>query len=865
MCGKFRFMHAAITALFLLAGTALAQPVRLQTENRVDPIGMDITAPRLSWVIDAAAGKQVAYQVRAASSSVLLRIGFADLWNSGRVDSAQSTNIVYGGGALHSRDRVVWQVRVWSDADASTPSAWSEPAVFEMGLLTRADWQAQWIVHPTWSYGQAMPVFSRTIPVSQSVRRARLYITGLGMYAATLNGSPLSDDILTPGNTDYSKQVEYAAYDVTSLLAQGLNELRVELGNGMYNSVATPGRFVSLTLPAPSTVKMIAQLEITYDDDSTEVIASGPDWLTALGPTTFTSWFGGEDYDARREKITAWTNAMVTTAPAPTTQLAWRAAPPVRLFEKVTPVAVTQTKSGDWLFDMGVSFAGWPQLRVSGPAGTAVTMSIAEILNPDGTLNVQTIGGMPVFDTYTLSGNGVETWHPKFVYHGFRYLLVSGLPGAPAAETITGYVARGANDVSGTFTSSNTLLNDIHRIINRAIQSNMMSIFTDCPDREKLGWLGDMNGIIGSITRNYDVAAYLRTITRNMTEGETDAGLVPDFVPAYADYSIYGEPFRDDPNWGGAIVMAPYAAYLTYGDLRILQSTYPYMKGFVGHLTSKSKGNLLDYGLNDWNSPVQDTPTEIVATYGYYRCAITLSKIASILGNKQDADTYTALTASIAGAFNTKYANRKSYTQAAMAMALDMGIVPLGERQALLDQLVASIRASGNHVNTGVVAWQAFIRALSAGGRDDVLYDLATQTTSPSYGFQIAHGATSLTESWDGPLVGDSQNHFMFGALDEWFTSALAGIQQAADDVGYRNVVIRPSIVGDLTNVSGSYLTPQGLVLSAWAKSSDGSIQLNVTIPGNTAATVYLGSRTYTVGAGSYQFTLPAASASLRR
>ena len=840
-------MPVAAHSLLLFATVALAQggvmPVRLQTENRVDPIGIDVTAPRLGWKLTWSGAMQQAYQVRAASSAALLERGFADRWNSGKVESTKTQGIVYNGTALRSRDRVVWQVRVWSASDPGTPSDWSDPAIWEMGLLNPTDWQALWIAHPTWTFGQALPVFAKQFDIPQAVKQARLYITGLGNYSATINGASVTDDILAPGNTEYSKQVEYAVHDVTQLLTPGSNTIGVELGNGIYNSIETPGRFFGILVPAPSPVKLIAQLEITFADGSTAVIASGPDWSTTLGPTTWSSWFGGEDYDGRREPgvdLSNWTNTAVSTPPASTTQLAWRAAPPVRVFEKITPVAVTQMKSGAYMFDMGVNFAGWQVLRVSGPAGTKVTMSIAEILNPDGTLNLQTMGGAPIYDTYTLSGSGVETWHPKFEYHGFRYLQVTGLPSPPTSDTITGYAVRGANDAAGSFTSSNPLLNDIHRNINRAIQSNMISIFTDCPDREKLGWLGDMIGIFGSITRNYDISAYIRTITRNMAEGQTDDGLVPDFVPAYADYSIYGEPFRDDPNWGGAMILAPYAAYETYGDIRILQTYYPRMRLFLGHLTSKSRGSLLDYGLNDWNSPIQSPPTELVATYGYYRCALTMSKVASVLGNNQDADTYSALARSIAAAFNAKYLNRTNHTyangeQAAAAMALDMGVVPPEERQPVLDQLVASIRAAGNHVNTGVVSWQAFIRALSGGGRDDVIYDLATQTTSPSYGFQIAHGATALTESWDGPLTGDSQNHMMFGALDEWFTSSLAGIQQAPGRIGYEELVIKPAIIAGLTNVKGSYQTPQGLVESEWRTS-----QLKVTIPGNTTATIYV-------------------------
>ena len=338
---------------------------------------------------------------------------------------------------------------------------------------------------------------------------------------------------------------------------------------------------------------MIGQLEVQYTDGSGISILSDEGWRTTLGATTVSTWYGGEEYDARREPgdLSTWDYAVPISPPAPGTELSWRAAPPVRVFETITPQAITQPMPGTYVFDMGVNFAGWQELRVSGPAGTRVTMMIGEMLHPDGTVDQSQIDSpvkpvYPVVDAYTLSGNGVETWHPKFAYHGFRYLQVMGLPSPPDMSTITGYVLRGSNEAVGSFNSSNELLNQIHQIIDRAIQSNMMSIFTDCPDREKMGWLADMEGIFGSIARNYDIAAYERTVVRNMADGQTATGLVPDFVP---EYVIYDDGFRDDPNWGDAMILTPWSMYETYGDVRTLENYYPQMQRYLGYLRARRR------------------------------------------------------------------------------------------------------------------------------------------------------------------------------------------------------------------------------------------------------------------------------------
>lgn len=678
----------------------------------------------------------------------------------------------------------------------------------------------------------ALPVFSKDFQVGAKVRSARLYATGLGVFDAKLNGQPVGDAVLEPPNTDHAQRVVYSTYDVTRLLRDGGNSLDVELGNGMANVPPTAGRYEKLTR-SDGPPKFIGQLEITYADGTRTTIATDTSWRTALGSTTFTNWYGGEDTDARRAPD-GWQDAV--TVDSPTQHLVARAAPPIKIVQTLHAKKITEPKPGVYVVDLGVNFAGWERLRVSGPAGTKVTMRPGELLKSDGTVSQATTGS-PIWDTYTLSGNGTETWHPRFAYHGFRYLQVEGLPSAPDDDTVTGLVLRAANDGAGTFTSSNTLINDIHTIIDRAIQSNMYSVLTDCPHREKLGWLEEDNLVFGSVARDYDVAAYYRELVRNMAEAQTADGLIPDIAP---EYTVFSGGFRDDPNWGGSLVLAPWQLYETYGDTATMRTYYPNMQRYLDYLSSKANGDLLDYGLGDWITFDNSTPVGVTASFGYYRIASAMSGIAGALGKTDDAQRYAALATRIGAAFNDKYLSGDTYasgSQASDALALDMGIVPAAEREAVLDHLTASIKANGYHLTVGEIALPSVFRVLSAAGRDDLIYTIATQTGNPSYGYQVTHGATSLTENWDGPTSGNSQNHFMLGAIDEWFGAGLAGIRQADGSVAFEHLLIRPAVVGDLAHAAASYQTPRGAVASSWSRSG-GTLRLDVTIPPGAPARV---------------------------
>ncbi|WP_202231808.1 alpha-L-rhamnosidase [Actinacidiphila reveromycinica] len=721
----------------------------------------------------------------------------------------------------------------------------------------------------------ALPLFAKDFSVEGAVDRARLYISAAGIHAASVNGRAATSAVLEPPNTNALVEIPYATYDVTDLLHTGANTVGVEIGNGIwdiFNTLDNPSRYIKATA-AFGPPRLIAQLEIRYKGGRTQTVATDSSWLTTLGPTTFSNWYGGEDFDARRVQHGwdrpgadrgSWDKASAAGPPAPGTALVGRTAPPVQIVDVHPAVAVTSPSDGVYVIDFGVNSAGWQQLRMRGPAGTTVKMLPGEKLTAAGAVD-QSTTGTPIYDSYVMAGTGEEIWQPRFVYHGFRYVEVQGLPAAPALADAKTLVLRTANAAAGSFTSSDTLLNSIHTIIDRSVQSNMYSVFTDCPHREKLGWLDQTGLALGAATRTYDIEAYGRKLVRDMVQAQAADGMVPTTAPEIA---LFAGAYRYDANWGGSVVLVPWALYRAYGDLPTLRSTYPAMKRYLAYLTGLTTGNLLDGGLGDWETvETTTTPTMLVQSYAYRRLAGTLATIAGVLGEKADARRYQALADAITTAFNAAYFNASGATyatgsQTANALALDAGFVPAAHRDAVLSTLIASVRAAGNHLGTGEVGLPAALRVLADAGRHDVIWDIASQTTYPSYGHMVATGSTSLAESWGGMGTSSSQNHWMLGALEEWFTAGLGGITQTPGSVAFGDLSIAPAVVGDLTSVDSTYRTPQGTVGSSWKRSGT-SLALTASVPPNTTATLSV--PLAPAGGSHAEVTAPAGAALLRR
>jgi alpha-L-rhamnosidase len=837
------------------AGAAL-RPVDLRCESQADPLGIDLRQPRLSWVLESSrrAQRQGAYRVLAASDPTLLAANRGDLWDSGKVDTDQSIHVAYAGKALTSRARCYWKVRVWDRI--GKPSEWSAGAMWSMGLLEPGDWQARWISGPP---GGSLPLLRTAFHVEKPVRRAELILCGLGFHEARINGQPIGDAVLEPGWTNYRKTCFYRVHDVTSRIGAGENVLGVMLGNGMYN--VTGGRYTKFT-GSFGPPKLIAQLHIEFADGTSTCVATGGSWSVAPGPITFSCIYGGEDYDARREwagwdrprfDASGWSAATVTEGPGG--RLSSRSAPPIKVMQEFKTARVTQPRPGIYVYDLGQNFSGWPRLAVKGPAGAVVKLRPGELLDSDGLVSQRSSGG-PMWFSYTLKGEGTETWHPRFSYYGFRYVQVEGAAPEGAAGVpsdlprvieLLGQFVHSSAKRAGEIACSNPQIERIHSLITAAMRSNLQSVLTDCPHREKLGWLEVSHLLADSLTFNYDLAAFYTKICADMREAQLENGLVPDIAP---EYTVLQRGFRDSPEWGSAYVIIPWVVWRTYGDRRLLEEHFEGMQRYVAYLGSQARDGIVSHGLGDWydvgpKAPgvSQLTSKGLTATAVYYQDIEILRQAALLLDRADDARAYAKLAVEVRAAFNAQFLHAETNhydrgSQTASAMPLRLGLVEEPRRPAVLESLVGNIRAGGNRVTAGDVGFSYLVRALTDAERGDVLYDMVCQPDGPGYLDQLKKGATALTEAWDANPR-SSQNHCMLGHVDEWFFRGLGGIRNDPAGPGFSKIIIRPQLVGDLAWAKAVYNSVRGRIACSW-KREGGKLTIDVTIPANAAATVYV-------------------------
>jgi hypothetical protein len=884
------------------AQAATLTPARLRCEYRENPLGVDLALPALSWIVqsDQRGETQTGWQILAASSAELLAQNRGDLWDSGRVVSDQTVNINYAGRAPASGSQVFWKARVWDQAGA--PSAWSAPAAWTMGLLNGGDWQAKWISlertnGPVGEYPTIL--LRRDFVVKPGLRRAVVFVCGLGYYEMTLNGGRVGDDLLTPGWSKYDKTCLYDTYDVTRSLRAGTNAIGLFLGNGMYNVQQIPGRYTKFK-GSFGPQKAIAQLRLEYQDGSSQLVVSDDQWRASSGPVTFTSAYGGEDYDARLYPAgwdqpgfdaTEWARARVTEGPGGALKGISRAAPPIRGFEVLKPVKTTELGPGTTVYDLGQNASQMPKITVHGPAGASVRLRPAELLKADGSIDQGSMGS-PTYCVYTLAGGGRESWSPRFFYCGYRYLQVERAAppdgGAlPVLDSLESTVVHSSATPVGQFTTSNDLFNRIYTLVRWAQLNNMVSVMTDCPHREKLGWLEQTHLNGPALRYNFDLDAFFAKIMNDMADSQRANGMVPTTAPEYASFS---GNFLDSPEWGSAFPIVAWQQYEFTGDTELLRSNYQGMARYAAYLGGKASNEIVSYGLSDWydigpGRPGESklTPKGVTATAFYYQDTMILAQTAQWLGLKEDAAKYEQQAGRIRAAFNAKYFNSatRQYatgSQCADSIALVMGLAQPENRAAILDNVVNNAGQVG--LTAGDVGYRYLLRALADGGRSDVVFAMNNQSDKPGYGYQLKMGATSLTEAWDA-LRSSSQDHFMLGQINEWFFHDLAGIQSDPDAPGFQRIIIKPALVGDLTSVTASYDSIHGKITSAW-KREGRQIMLNVVIPANTTATVYIptsaqnnvtesgkpaatsvgvkflrmeaGTAVYQIGSGAYQF-----------
>jgi alpha-L-rhamnosidase len=900
--------HIAYSFFVLAMGTASAAGAatttgpqltvsNLQTDALIAPLGIADLTPKLSWTDTANVNGavQTGYEIKAAASAADLTAGQL-LWDSGQVQSS-AQYAQYGGKALTSRSSVTWQVRVWDGTGAV--SAWSAPTTFQIGLTKPNDWTAQWITNPSWTNTAsipAMPLFAKQFTTESGIVSATLYVSGIGIVVPSINGVNVGTAVLAPGSSNLAAHLAYATYDVTSMLtAASSNVLGIELGLGnrfvQPDSAAQGYRYVSpsgATTPDSGLPRTIAQLEITYSNGTTTTIETDNTWQTTLGPTTVSAWWGGEAYDARREvpgwnlpgtKRSSWVNAIFTTAPFPSTQLAPRAAPSLEVVQEIAGTDMGSPVTGSELYNFGVNAAGREQFTISAPAGTTLTFTPAEMLQDGQAFQNAGTTGVPVFDQFTSNGT-TETWSPQFSYHGFQYIQVSGITAGVKITSPTLLVVRADNTPVGTFTSSDTTINKVHTLVDRAVQSNMYSVLTDCPSREKGGWDEEVHLLFSMVARGYDIDAYGDSLVQNMADAQLSTGLVPDLVP---ENIVFSGGFRDDVNWGSAIIQTPWQIYQNYGDTAVLSAYYQNMVNYLNFLqTTHGSGHLVSYGssgLGDWGETSVTsvtTPIDLVENWGYYRDEVAMANIAKVLGKSADQQKYTTNAAATLAAFTATWYNPSTLTvangtQSSLAMALDIGAVPASATAAVTQKLVAAINAAGGFA-VGEIGITPLFRVLSAAGYHQLIYDAVTSQKIGGYGYFVAQQLTSLPEYWN--ITSGSRNHWMLGGVDNWITGNIAGIQQASGSVDFQNIVIQPAVVGNMTSASGSFQTNHGTIQSSWSNGSSGfaltatipvgstgTINLPITspLPATPAGATYAGTTSgfaqYHVGAGTYAFT----------
>ena len=1054
-------LRSVVIAIVILASAAFASPVRLRCEYLQNPLGIDTAFPHLSWQShsDERNWKQGAYEVLVATNDESLRAGKADIWDSGKVDSAESVGIVYRGPALESRKRYHWKVRVWDVAGQVSESA--EGAWWETGLLHPTDWKAKWIrwknpdddadrqgIRWIWVPGQdahsvvpktaatfrvtvnlsekareavlllatrgdfvakvnghevdaksrwttfdrrdisdllvvgknqvevrvtapespefgpnagaktttaalaalvkitrsngttmrfatdqhwqanlektsvwqpahvvadltdqrfgdpgelpqAAAYLRRTLTVSKNVQSARLYVTALGSYRVSLNGSRVGADVLTPDFTDYRKRVLYQAYDVTSLMVNGNNVISALLGDGWYGSGLT---WVGMHFfPPPD--RFIAQLELDYADGSHDTVVTDESWRAAASPIVRSDIYAGEVYDARLEQAgwekpgfddSKWKPVVVADAPA--INVSSQITAPPRIIATLDPKGVTPGANGAYIFDMGQNMVGWVTLKVKGAAGTKVRLRFAEILNPDGTIYTANLRNADATDVYILRGGDEEIFAPHFTFHGFRYVEVTGYPGTPPFDAVKGDVVSSVSgDPVAKLVTSSDLVNQMWSIGIWGQRGNFLSIPTDCPQRdERLGWMGDAGVFWRTGSYNFDIAAFSQKFIQDIVDAQTTQGAFTNVSPNTLPFggggtegtSAWNEGMVGAPGWGDAGVIVPWTTWVQYGDKAIIEKNWDAMQRWMDFIQSRNPDFLRKNGVGpnfaDWLAPDENTNKDLLATAYWALIANMMSQMAHAVGKEADAKRYGDVVQKIRAAFQKAHTKDDGEvgtgTQTSYVVALYTKMAPEALEPLLVDKLVKDIEARKWHLSTGFLGTPFLLFALADHGRSDVAYRLLLNDTYPSWGYMLSKGATTWWERWNGD-TGDpsmnSYNHYAFGSVIAWVYRYAAGIDTTPDSPGFKEIIVHPHLDARMTSARAEYDSIYGKIISDWNGTRAGPFSLRVTIPANTSAKIFLpamagahltesgnpveakeehGSYVVGVGSGSYSF-----------
>jgi len=837
----------------------------LRTEWATNPIGIDEPAPRLSWLLhsDRRGTRQSAYEIRVAGSPDSMA---TPLWTTGRVASSESVNRPYGGPALRPGRRYHWQVRAWDDRGQASP--WSTPAFWETGLMGAAQWKAKWIVPDLpvdTTRSNPAPILRTDFALDGAVASARAYVTAHGLYEMEINGKRVGNDVLAPGWTSYDERLQYQTYDVTDLVQRGANAVGVTLGDGWYR-----GRLAweKRRNTYGKDVALLAQIVVRYTDGREQVIGTDERWKVATGPIVASDIYNGESYDARLERA-GWSKAGYADAdwkPArvasyPLKNLVAPLGPPIRRIEELKPKAVLKTPAGETVFDMGQNMVGWVRLRVRGPGGTTVRLHHAEVLDKQGNFYTANLRTAQQADAYTLRGDGEETFEPHFTFHGFRYVKVEGFPGTPGTNAVTGIVVHSDMPRTGSFATSDSMLNQLYHNIVWGQKGNFVGVPTDCPQRdERLGWTGDAQVFSRTAAFNFDVAGFFTSWLRDLAADQRENGSLPDVIPDVLSRKSTTAR-TSSSGWGDATVIVPWTMYLAYGDTRLLERQYPSMRAYVEYQRKTAGDKLLwntGWHYGDWlafattraDYPGATTDKDLIATAFYAHSTDLLARSAKVLGKTEDARVYHDLFERIRAAWTKEYVTASgrlsSNTQTAYALALEFGLLPEARRDDAGVRLAADVRTAG-HLTTGFLGTPYLTDALTQTGHLAEAYRLLLNKRYPSWLYPITQGATTIWERWDGQkpdssfqdISMNSFNHYAYGAIGDWMVRTVAGLDLDESQPGYRHMLVAPQPGGGLTSARAELRTPYGSAVSGWSLAG-GRMRVTVRVPPNARATVRL-------------------------
>lgn len=874
----FRYLLLSFCFFAAYINAASFRVVDLKCENVQTPLGVDVKNPFLSWKLesDDRGEFQSAYEIIVSiNKDALLGNGKGVVWKSGKVKSSDNLYVKYNGKNLQSFTRYYWKVRSYDSKGQA--SEWSEISWWETSMLNKNEWKASWIYDGSISPDKEedfykpdpSPIFRKDFEVKDKVKSARLYISGLGYYEASLNGKKIGDHCLDPGWTAYAKQVLYTTYDVTEMLQLGKNSIGVLLGNGFFNPL--PMRIFKplremLRIGRPC---LKAQLRIVYDNGREMTVITDESWKTNFSPVIRNNVYLGEIYDAREYKkgwdtpfynISSWENAILMQNP-PEGELTSQMQPPIRVLEKITPKRMTETRPGEFVFDMGQNFAGVVGIKVKGPKGTKIRIRYGEDVYSDGSINVMTSvagqqkkiweanydkpGQPPIAwqeDVYILNGdkNG-EEWRPRFTFHGFRYIEITGWPGRPTMEDIIGYRLGADLERTGYFSSSNEMLNNLFTVLDYTFRSNIFSVQSDCPAREKFGYGGDMVCVSPTFCWFYDMTNFYRKAVRDFANDQRPLGGITETAP-FNGMELYGLGDKSGPiGWQLAYGFLQQQLYRYYGDSNTFAKYYDSFKKQVDFLSSKADNFIIDKCINDHISLEKRIPA-LFATAHFYHHVIILEEFSKILGKKEDSDKYHILASNIKKAFIKKFVNTGdgkigNGTEASQGIGLIYGLVPNDEKEKAFEYFLDVIEKADGHIRTGIFGIPAVLNSLTSNNRNDIAYNMVTKETFPGWGYMLKSGATTLWESWDYSNNVYSLNHPMLGSVGEWMFNALGGIMPSSS--GFKEFTIKPQPVNDLDWVDCKYESNYGLISSSWKQGKE-TFVMNISIPVNTVATVYI-------------------------